>query len=76
MKKFKKNFFSLSLMFSMILGVCISLIPNEAEALVVLGKTKCYQQVTSGAPGDVANFCSGSVCKEKDGVGSNWNNCG
>jgi len=75
MKNLKKNSFGFGLVFSILLGLGLSFVPQDVQARELeLSKPKCYHQ-TSGESGAV-NFCSGTTCVERKGTGSNFSKCG
>lgn len=76
MKNLKKNFFSVGLAFSMLLGVVFSFIPKEANAIQEItqeGTIKCHHNANGSG---TTNFCAGTECVPTSGTGSTFKKCG
>jgi len=78
MKNLKKNFFSIGLAFSMILGIAFSFVPQEANARnaeLSQGARKCYTK-SDNDTSKSSYFCNGnSPCQWAAGDGSKWRKC-
>jgi len=70
----KKRVLNSGLVFSITFGLLLGFIPQNSEAQQlelgtgISGKAKCYHNVNTSTDG-LADFCSNSVCVEKEGTG-------